>query len=39
MSIESFDELLLSLKEKLTGVDTNMRDSIPPDEKLLVTLR
>lgn len=39
MSIASFDELLQCLKDRLTGVDTTMRDSIPPEEKLVVTLR
>jgi hypothetical protein len=27
------------MKEQQTGVDTNMRDSIPPEEKFMVTLR
>jgi hypothetical protein len=39
MSITSFDELLQCMKEQQTGVDTNMRDSIPPEEKFMVTLR
>ena len=39
MSIASFDEPVLHLKDGLRGMDTNMRDSISPEEKLLVTLR
>lgn len=39
MSITSFDGLMHYLKDGLTGINTNMRDSIPPDEKLLLTLK
>lgn len=38
MSVESFDELLSFLKEEITGSTTRMRDCVPPEEKLLVTL-
>ena len=39
MSSESFDELLNILKQKLRKLDTHMRSSIPPEEKLVITLR
>uniref|UniRef100_A0A8C5PCV2 DDE Tnp4 domain-containing protein n=1 Tax=Leptobrachium leishanense TaxID=445787 RepID=A0A8C5PCV2_9ANUR len=39
MSIPSFDELLSQLRESLTKRDTNMRDAIPPEEMLVITLR
>ena len=39
MSLGSFDELIESLKSHLMRNDTNMRMSISPAEKVLVTLR
>uniref|UniRef100_A0A8C5QRJ7 DDE Tnp4 domain-containing protein n=1 Tax=Leptobrachium leishanense TaxID=445787 RepID=A0A8C5QRJ7_9ANUR len=39
MSIPSFDELLSQLREPLTKRDTIMRDAIPPEEMLVITLR
>uniref|UniRef100_A0A8C5Q003 DDE Tnp4 domain-containing protein n=1 Tax=Leptobrachium leishanense TaxID=445787 RepID=A0A8C5Q003_9ANUR len=39
MSINSFDELLSKVREPLTKRDTNMRDAIPPEEMLVITLR
>ena len=39
MSISSFDELVCSLQARLKGCDTNVRKSISPVEKVLLTLR
>ncbi|XP_060880360.1 uncharacterized protein LOC132952183 [Metopolophium dirhodum] len=39
MSISSFDELLLRVKHRLQKKNTILRDSIPPEERLSVTLR
>lgn len=39
MSFTSFDELCNILKEKIKREDTIMRKSIPPEERLAVTLR
>uniref|UniRef100_A0A8C5PX67 DDE Tnp4 domain-containing protein n=1 Tax=Leptobrachium leishanense TaxID=445787 RepID=A0A8C5PX67_9ANUR len=39
MSIPSFDELLSKVREPLMKRDTNMRDPIPPEEMLVITLR
>uniref|UniRef100_A0A8C5LW04 DDE Tnp4 domain-containing protein n=1 Tax=Leptobrachium leishanense TaxID=445787 RepID=A0A8C5LW04_9ANUR len=39
MSIPSFDELLSKVREPLMKRDTNMRDAIPPEEMLVITLR
>lgn len=39
MSISSFDELCNILKDKIKREDTIMRKSIPPEERLAVTLR
>lgn len=39
MSMGSFNELLGCIKEKITKENTRMRSSIPPEEKLIVTLR
>lgn len=40
MSVSAFDELLtVYLGTRLLGIDTNMRKSITPAEKLAVTLR
>lgn len=39
MSSNTFDELLRLLSPHIKGIDTNMRLSIPPNEKLAVTLR
>jgi len=40
MSVSAFDELLtMYLGTRLLGIDTNMRKSITPAEKLAVTLR
>lgn len=40
MSVSTFDELLtMYLGTRLLGIDTNMRKSIFPAEKLAVTLR
>ncbi|XP_054259855.1 uncharacterized protein LOC128984546 [Macrosteles quadrilineatus] len=38
MSVSSFDELLGRVEEKISGQSTRLRDSIPPEEKLLLTL-
>jgi len=40
MSVSAYDELLTTfVGQKLTKIDTNMRKSITPAEKLAVTLR
>uniref|UniRef100_A0A8C5MRY0 DDE Tnp4 domain-containing protein n=4 Tax=Leptobrachium leishanense TaxID=445787 RepID=A0A8C5MRY0_9ANUR len=39
MSIHTFDELLMKVREPLTKRDTNMRAAIPPEEMLVLTLR
>uniref|UniRef100_A0A8C5QP12 DDE Tnp4 domain-containing protein n=1 Tax=Leptobrachium leishanense TaxID=445787 RepID=A0A8C5QP12_9ANUR len=39
MSIPSFDELLSKVREPLMKRDTNMRDAIPGEEMLVITLR
>ncbi|CAK1592280.1 unnamed protein product [Parnassius mnemosyne] len=39
MSVSSFDVLLCLLKPHITGIDTNMRPCISPEEKLFITLR
>jgi hypothetical protein len=39
MSKKPFDKLAAILKDHLTGMDTNMRVYIPPEEKLIATLR
>jgi hypothetical protein len=39
MTVGTFDELFRRLKEKITGTTTRFRDCIPPEQKLLVTLR
>lgn len=39
MPMASFDELLGYIKEKITKKNTRMRTSIPPEEKLVITLR
>lgn len=39
MSTNTFDELLDLLEPHITGQDTNMKQCIPPVEKLSVTLR
>ncbi|XP_069801031.1 uncharacterized protein [Dendropsophus ebraccatus] len=39
MKIETFDDLLLQMRNRLTYKDTTWRKSIPPDQRLLVTLR
>ena len=39
MSVRSFDELLNELRPSIAGQDTNMRQCITPEEKLLVTSR
>ena len=39
MSIKSFDDLLEIIKEDITSSNTEMRDSICPEEKLVITLR
>ncbi|XP_044142903.1 putative nuclease HARBI1 [Bufo gargarizans] len=39
MSVSTFDCLLSSLRTALTFMDTNMRRSITPEERLIVTLR
>jgi hypothetical protein len=39
MSVNSFDELLLLLRPTITYRNTRWRDSIPPEERLSVTLR
>lgn len=39
MSMASFSELLGCIKEKITKKDTRMRTCIPPEEKLVITLR
>ncbi|XP_050533808.1 uncharacterized protein LOC126901423 [Daktulosphaira vitifoliae] len=39
MSIHSFDELILLVGSKLQKEDTCLRLSIPPEERLTVTLR
>nr|CAH7758713.1 unnamed protein product [Callosobruchus chinensis]CAH7769699.1 unnamed protein product [Callosobruchus chinensis] len=38
MSKESFDELLSYIKDDISYQNTNMRLSIPPEERLSVTL-
>jgi hypothetical protein len=39
MSVQSFNELLDTIRESITGTDTRMRACITPEEKLIVTLR
>jgi hypothetical protein len=39
MSTATFDELLVLLGPSLTFQDTGMRKSVPPEERLAVTLR
>lgn len=39
MSISSFDELLEIVKDDLAGSENVVRDSISPEEKLVITLR
>ena len=39
MSKKSFNELLNYIKNNITKENTIMRDSIPPEEKLVITLR
>lgn len=39
MSISSFNELLEILDSKIKRCDTNMRKSIPAEERLAITLR
>ncbi|XP_025199177.1 uncharacterized protein LOC112599899 [Melanaphis sacchari] len=39
MSISSFDELLSRVKHRLQKENTILRNSIPPEERLSVTLR
>uniref|UniRef100_A0A8C5LTW9 DDE Tnp4 domain-containing protein n=1 Tax=Leptobrachium leishanense TaxID=445787 RepID=A0A8C5LTW9_9ANUR len=39
MSIHSFEELLMMVREPLTKRDTNMRAAIPTEEMLVITLR
>jgi hypothetical protein len=38
MSIATFDELLVFLGPSFTFQDTRMRKSLPPEERLTVTL-
>jgi hypothetical protein len=35
----SFNELLCAAQQKLTKENTTMRDSIPPEEKLVIAIR
>jgi hypothetical protein len=37
MSVESFDHLLQLIRNEVEGRDTNFRQSIRPEEKLMVT--
>jgi hypothetical protein len=37
--LTTFNELLLVLQDRLKRQDTNMRESIPPAERLAITLR
>jgi hypothetical protein len=39
MSSATFDKLLVLLGPSLTFQDTRMRESVPPEERLAVTLR
>jgi hypothetical protein len=39
MNVESFDQLLQLIRNDTEGRDTNFRQSIRPEEKLMVTLR
>lgn len=39
VSVTSFDQLLQLIREEIEGMDTNFRQSIRPEEKLMVTLR
>ena len=39
MSVKSFDELLGLIQEEICSSNTMMRDSICPEEKLVITLR
>lgn len=39
MSVACFDELLNLLKTRITKKNTCMRTCIPPEEKLIITLR
>ena len=39
MSVKSFDDLLEIIKEDISSSNTMMRDSICPEEKLVITLR
>lgn len=37
MSVKSFDELLTLIRQQIEGQNTNFRDCICPEEKLMVT--
>ena len=39
MSMNTFDELLAELEPDITSTTTMMRDSVSPEEKLVITLR
>lgn len=39
MSVSSFDELLSAVSDKIMKQDTNMKKSIHPAERLVITLR
>lgn len=39
MSKDSFDELLENISHNIIKIDTMMRTSIPPEERLALTLR
>lgn len=39
MSVKSFDELLLYIKNDIQLQNTNMRSAIQPEEMLVITLR
>ena len=39
MSMKTFDELLAEIEQDITSTSTMMRDSVSPEEKLVITLR
>jgi len=39
MGIESFDKLLVLVGPQITNENTRLRQSVPPQERLAITLR
>ena len=39
MTVENFDELLSFIRADITKENTNMREAIPPEVKLAITIR